>query len=193
MDAKNVVGCGAILALEGFIPPALRSRILGEAEERKGDFEPAQVYRPGTVAKDPEFVPSDMREIRDPVEKRFFHQLFGEGLGEYLSCMNKLGMQPPGVNPSDYVRDEGYMMLRYRAGARLDWHNDDWGLQFRRISAILYPNDDYRGGLIHFPIQGWAYKPKAGTMLIFPSNYVYPHRADAVLEGVKYAVTTWFR
>jgi hypothetical protein len=58
------------------------------------------------------------------------------------------------------------------------------------ITALTYFNDDYKGGGLHFREQDIMYTPKAGDVVIFPSTYMYPHRAMPVEEGTKYSLVT---
>ena len=92
--------------------------------------------------------------------------------------------------------DLGFELLRYGPGQRYTEHTDSmpgsptvYGQ--RLLSAILYLNDDYEGGELHFPRQGLTYNPKAGSLVLFPSNFCYPHASRPVRRGTKYAVVTW--
>lgn len=86
---------------------------------------------------------------------------------------------------------EGYNVLKYRSGEHYGQHYDSGTYAGRHISIILYLNDDYEGGEIEFPPFGFKIKPKAGMMLMFPSNFAYRHIAHPVISGTKYAVVTW--
>jgi predicted 2-oxoglutarate/Fe(II)-dependent dioxygenase YbiX len=97
----------------------------------------------------------------------------------------------------DLSSDLGFELLRYGPGQRYSEHADSmpgsravYGQ--RLLSAVLYLNDDYEGGELHFPRQGLTYNPKAGSLVLFPSNYCYPHASLPVRHGAKYAVVTWF-
>jgi hypothetical protein len=61
------------------------------------------------------------------------------------------------------------------------------------ITAVLYPNDDYEGGEICFRIVGeeglakeFCYKPKAGDLVVFPSNPPYYHGVKRINGAPKY-------
>lgn len=60
------------------------------------------------------------------------------------------------------------------------------------ISALIYPNDDYEGGHITFPSYNIDLKPKAGTLIIFPSNNYYAHEVTRVGSGIRYTMPLWF-
>ena len=86
---------------------------------------------------------------------------------------------------------EGYSMLRYRTGQEYKAHKDGNTISGRSLSAILYLNDDYTGGDIEFVFHDVKIKPKAGMLILFPSNYAYAHIAHPVTSGTKYAIVTW--
>ena len=52
--------------------------------------------------------------------------------------------------------------------------------------SIIYLNDDYEGGEIFFPKYNIHMKPKAGTLIFFPSTNMYAHGVTEVISGVRY-------
>lgn len=57
------------------------------------------------------------------------------------------------------------------------------------MSIVIYINDDYNGGALHFVDHDIKVKPKAGSLLIFPSTNDYMHGVEEVLEGPsRYAI-----
>ena len=65
-----------------------------------------------------------------------------------------------------------------------DGHSD---LSF---SIVTYLNDDYAGGEIFFKNQNISLKPKAGSVIMFPSKDPYTHQVLEIQEGVRYMVST---
>jgi hypothetical protein len=49
-------------------------------------------------------------------------------------------------------------------------------------------NDDYEGGELYFPRFDLTIKPKKGDIIISPSNYIYEHASQDMINGTKYAV-----
>ena len=86
---------------------------------------------------------------------------------------------------------EDYSLLKYSGGQYYKAHYDGGTDTARSVSAILYLNDDYTGGEIEFVNYGIKIKPKAGMLILFPSNYAYRHIAHPVETGTKYAIVTW--
>jgi hypothetical protein len=54
------------------------------------------------------------------------------------------------------------------------------------ISSVLYLNDNYEGGELNFPNQGIRIKPKAGSIVIFPSVPPFVHESTKIISGTKY-------
>ena len=91
--------------------------------------------------------------------------------------------------------DSGYELLRYQEGEHFGLHTDailGRNEGFRQLSGLIYLNDDYEGGETEFPRQGIKFKGSAGDLLLFPSNFCYPHQSLPVTQGTKFAIVTWF-
>lgn len=52
--------------------------------------------------------------------------------------------------------------------------------------SVIYLNDDYEGGEIYFPDQDIDFKPKAGTVVFFPSNNMFIHGVKEIISGFRY-------
>jgi predicted 2-oxoglutarate/Fe(II)-dependent dioxygenase YbiX len=58
------------------------------------------------------------------------------------------------------------------------------------LSVLGVLNDNYKGGeFIMFQKQKITLKQ--GELLIFPSNFLYPHRVEPVNKGVRYSYISW--
>jgi hypothetical protein len=88
---------------------------------------------------------------------------------------------------------EQYDVLKYRPGEEYMSHYDGGTGLGRAVSALVYLNDDYEGGELEFLNFGVKIKPKAGMLVLFPSNYAYRHKSHPVISGTKYALVTWIR
>lgn len=80
--------------------------------------------------------------------------------------------------------------VKYGPGQHFQEHHDHGYSYNCVVSLVAFPNDDYEGGELAFSIQGVTIKAKAGDLYIFPSNYMYPHRAMPVTSGTKYSMVT---
>lgn len=54
------------------------------------------------------------------------------------------------------------------------------------FSLVAYLNDDYEGGEIHFKDHNVTIKPKAGSMIMFPSQLPYVHEVKPIISGTRY-------
>ena len=91
----------------------------------------------------------------------------------------------------DIYNPENFQLLKYEYGQYFHSHYDAYPAVNRSISILIYLNDDYEGGEIEFVNFSTKIKPKAGTLIMFPSNYPYRHVAHPVTRGTKYAVATF--
>lgn len=82
-------------------------------------------------------------------------------------------------------------ILKYVSGGELPPHQDI-GVSSRSLSVLSYLNDDYDGGEISFPQSNITLKPKAGSIVFFPSNFIYVHTIAKMKSGVRYAIPSWF-
>ena len=109
-------------------------------------------------------------------------------------------------------RGETMQGQRYAPGQHFRAHHDyfhegepywprmrDSGGQ-RTWTAMIYLNDVVEGGATWFPLAGVRVKPKRGLLLAWNNmaadgrpNTATIHEGMAVVEGVKYIVTKWFR
>lgn len=94
------------------------------------------------------------------------------------------------------IDDSGYMVQMYPKGVgqykvHTDAVNPDRGLN-RMISCVIYLNDVKEGGETEFTMHGVKFKPKRGSVLLFPSNFCYPHKGNMPISNDKYIITTFF-
>jgi hypothetical protein len=85
---------------------------------------------------------------------------------------------------------EAMNFIKYGPGQHFQEHHDHGYSYNCVVSLVAYPNDDYEGGELMFRLQNLKIKPKAGDLFIFPSNYMYPHRAMPVISGTKNSIVT---
>lgn len=88
-------------------------------------------------------------------------------------------------------REHSMSFLRYESGGYLPAHSDH-GVSSRTLSCVMYLNDDYGGGDIVFQHAGVTVSPEAGSIVFFPSNFVYVHEVKEITQGTRYAVPNWY-
>jgi hypothetical protein len=92
-------------------------------------------------------------------------------------------------------------LMRYTSGGYYKPHSDSelfdkntgkWNKVLDRdYSLLLYLNDDFEGGAVHFTHFNYTFKPRKGDLLIFPSHHLYLHEAQLVESGVRYVIVSW--
>lgn len=85
---------------------------------------------------------------------------------------------------------EAFNFIKYEPGNHFMEHHDHSFSYNCTVSLVGYVNDNYEGGELYFRLQNITYKPEAGDLVIFPSNYMYPHQAMPVKSGTKYSIVT---
>lgn len=85
---------------------------------------------------------------------------------------------------------ESINLIKYYPGNHFQTHADDGASYKSVVSLVGYLNDNYSGGELTFSQYDVTIKPDAGDLVIFPSNYMFMHRAMPVTEGVKYSIVT---
>jgi hypothetical protein len=96
----------------------------------------------------------------------------------------------------DVTENEGYRILKYGSGAEYRGHVDHHQDNGRVFSLVGFMNDVEDGGELTFPLLDVTVKPKAGSVVFFPSNFPYFHYANPVGENsqeIKYSIVSWFR
>ena len=64
----------------------------------------------------------------------------------------------------------------------------------RTLSYVYFINDDYKGGELIFELptnEVIKVDVQKNKLIMFPSNFLYPHKVLPVEEGVKYSVVSW--
>lgn len=92
-------------------------------------------------------------------------------------------------------------ILRYSVGSYYRPHADSDELNLdtsrwekkldRDLSLLLYLDDEYQGGEITFPNFDFQIRPRAGTLLMFPSDCRYLHGVMPVTEGIRHTIVSW--
>lgn len=73
------------------------------------------------------------------------------------------------------------------------WHfeHGDVSTCRRFLTFMVYLNDIEEGGETDFLYQKKRFRPKAGTMLVWPAGFTHTHRGNKPNNETKYIITTW--
>jgi len=86
-------------------------------------------------------------------------------------------------------------LLKYSAGEKYDFHTDNSTGFHRTLSVIINLNNDYEGGDLIFADQKEKeikrLKLGKGSIVFFPSNFMYPHCIEPITKGTRYSIVAW--
>lgn len=89
------------------------------------------------------------------------------------------------------AREHSIHLLKYGVSGHLPAHQDQ-GISSRVLSSVMYLNDNYEGGEIEFKNSSVKIKPEAGSIIFFPSNFLYIHEVYPIISGTRYSMPQWF-
>jgi hypothetical protein len=121
---------------------------------------------------------------------------YNQILDVYLKCLQEY-IDKNNLNITTDNLGVGRWLVRdYAAGSVMTAHYDAYSYvkdgedEVKPIfTIILYINDNYEGGEIHFPNENVTIKPDAGSVLIFPSNLI--HEVKTVISGNRYMTQSY--
>jgi hypothetical protein len=142
------------------------------------------------------------------------YKFFEKCESEIYQCLIRYVEQYPLVLPSLWWKEQGHVVA-YSPDGAMGFHSDndvnyqpgaipDQQLATRHVvGCIIYFNDsvdsvdkikkyEYVGGELDFKYLDVCYKPKAGDIIFFPSNYMASHKVKDVKNGARYAYISYF-
>jgi len=88
-------------------------------------------------------------------------------------------------------------LLKYSVGGKYEVHTDHFTTCPRHLSIIINLNDDYEGGDLIFTDQKEKeikrLKLGKGSIVFFPSNFMYPHGIQPITKGTRYSIVAWLK
>jgi predicted 2-oxoglutarate/Fe(II)-dependent dioxygenase YbiX len=130
----------------------------------------------------------DVIYIASEVKTRLQH-IFQKCVEEYRRTVPSFSFSLQNTTPIRFNR--------YNVGTNMKLHYDHIhtifdgarkGVPLLSIVALL--NDDFEGGDF-LMFDGKKVKLSAGDILIFPSNFMYPHEVTTVTKGTRYSCVCW--
>jgi len=130
------------------------------------------------------------------VDTRGMHKLIGEKFNEVYwgKCYKHYAENFAVLNNSDSHNVYGNKVQKTEIGQGYHvWHyeSSDRGSCNRLLTHIVYLNDVEEGGETELLYLHKRFKPKAGTVLIFPAAFTHTHRGNPPLSNDKYIITGW--
>ena len=88
-------------------------------------------------------------------------------------------------------------LLKYSPEGKYEIHTDHFTTSIRALSIIINLNDDYEGGDLIFTDQSEKeikrLKLGKGSIVFFPSNFMYPHSIQPITKGTRYSIVAWLQ
>ena len=88
-------------------------------------------------------------------------------------------------------------LLKYKKGEKYTIHTDHYTTTNRHLSIIMNLNNDYEGGDLVFTDQKEKeikrLKLGKGSIVFFPSNFMYPHSIQPITKGTRYSIVAWLQ
>lgn len=160
------------------IDPSLCDRIV-DAVSRSEHWSLAKVGSGGTRTDYRNC--SDLNLASYPELDSAIYRVVGRAMGYYRS-------NHPHV---DVTQDTGYNVLRYETGSFYKEHVDSFKESLRSVSCSMILNNEFEGGEFAFFGGEQVYTLGKGDILMFPSNFMYPHQVMPVTKGTRYSIVTW--
>jgi Rps23 Pro-64 3,4-dihydroxylase Tpa1-like proline 4-hydroxylase len=175
-----------IITLDNIVPEELCDRILEEYHNcnlwkpslTKGNNKARNCSRICISTSDTIQENFDIRKKLD----NDFYVCASKAINEYKKIFSNLSSEI----------DTGYDLLRYKKGQFYTQHTDSFTEQQREVSCSFLLNDDYEGGEFAFFDRKIIIKGKKGSMVMFPSNFMFPHEIMPVTSGTRYSIITWY-
>ena len=178
-----------IITLDSIVPDELCDRILEEyrncsfwTPSRTGDGNVSDQIRNCDVINISEDIVFQKNfDIRKKIDEDMF-QSASKVLSEYRDRFPTIGADI----------DTGYGLLRYKKGQFYVQHTDSFKTQQRALSCSFLLNDEYEGGEFAFFDREIMIRGSKGSVVVFPSNFMYPHEILPVTSGTRYSIITWY-
>ena len=135
---------------------------------------------------------SSQRVFMDDVWFRDGEDKYYEEMKEHT--LNVLSNYPK-IHKVVCKRYTDFRINRYSSGGFMSEHIDNihhsHGQQYGypHLSVLLFLNEDYKGG--EFMVADNEYKTSKGSAIIFPSNFMFPHKVNNIEYGTRWSVISW--
>jgi predicted 2-oxoglutarate/Fe(II)-dependent dioxygenase YbiX len=179
---------GFVKVFDGVMSPELCDRIVSEYKDDK-NWEEASVGN-GVINDSVRRV--DSIRMNDPyiIYKNFdARQRLNFDMTEAMFfAIQRYRQVAPAMTAEE---NSGYDLLRYQEGDFYKEHTDSYINNPRHVSCSFHLNDDYEGGEFAFLNREFKIKAKKGSVIMFPSNFMFPHEILPVTKGTRFSIITW--
>jgi hypothetical protein len=195
MEIKNF-----IKVYDNFIDVNKISSILKWANNNT--FEKASIVQgPNSVIIDEKIRKVEALELSNLTENLTMAHWTNYLTNKFLNYLNKYSLDSGlknecGNNNCNVSGSITLSILKYQDNGHYSYHTDHCGSLPRTISIVCMLNDDYEGGELAFMNPDGSGEElkitkKSGRLIMWPSNFLYPHKVFPVTKGVRYSIVGW--
>lgn len=158
-----------------------------QAENGKLSWTPISFYESysSTLPKD-----NDEEIIEFELDQNIFSKI-KEGIIEAIASINGLNVKQ--------IFQIGYHSQKWEPGAYATLHSDNTDehgntgpFARSKYAGFLYLNDDFEGGLLHFPAHNITISPKKGLLAVFDGGFKNMHEVTLITSGVRYTIGSFW-
>ena len=177
--------------VKNHIPVELCKTLIDECNKKEWTKHTWNNYAEGITASEPTKELDVMPCTQEQQNKITPHLV--KALGEYQEKHSTPGdkTQAPWLTKFSPIR-----FNKYEVGTMMREHYDHIHSIFDGkmkgvpiVSIVANLNEDYEGS--EFYCRGKEIKLKTGDILLFPSNFMYPHEVKEATKGVRYSFVSW--
>ena len=173
------------------IPKKVCKELIDECNKKEWKKHTWNNYATGTFESEPEKELDIMPCTKEQQDKITLY--LSKALEEYQNKCSTPGnkTQPPWLIKFSPIR-----FNKYEVGNTMRKHYDHIHSIFDGqmkgvpiVSIVANLNEDYKGG--EFVCRDKKINLKTGDILMFPSNFMYPHEVKETTEGTRYSFVSW--
>lgn len=139
----------------------------------------------------------DSLEIKTPedVSKHAMYKFISHHIHKYIVMYASKFPFFRDTYPNPFVNQID--ILKYFENGKYTAHVDESTETSRSVTVVLNLNDEYEGGDFIFfnPTKKTEIihreKLKKGSILFFPSNFLYGHSVEPITKGTRYSIVSW--
>jgi Rps23 Pro-64 3,4-dihydroxylase Tpa1-like proline 4-hydroxylase len=89
-------------------------------------------------------------------------------------------------------KSEAIQVIKYRKGEFFTPHTDAVKGE-RTLSAVLFLNNDFEGGVLNFPSQKLEIEARPGRLVFYPSNFLFINEIKPIGDRACYLLNSYFQ
>lgn len=173
-----------ILIYDNFITPMETSMLLEYAQTaNESEWVEIKYKNEEILKKSPERYEKYVQYLKDWNKTTLFIN------SDYHYLVNEIKNRCQKIVGEDLlITDDIYRIKRLTDKRSISPHFDDSQNFLLSLGIVIYLNDDFDGGEIHYPNQKISYKPKAMSMIMHPATQEYIHEVKEVVGNTRYCL-----